>query len=508
MAIEAVATAGGEGEGGAVVAGFHKMISSSLRASALDMAAAEFKFPGGGRASSGKPESWEIYGHRSKIVIGLQRRSRHDRRFQSAFGLGRLATNSSSWSPLCMSALGAFSKRLSNRSLAGHNEEKRLRSLLPLLHVLALRCISCCEDMEDDDSVEEPARGGGRGMAIDPLDGLLFPTQDRLTDWRIWGLPHNPPPRCAPAMDWLFRWGNSSQDTVDKRSVAYLRLLHASLRRNLAAPKRTAAHREDLTNCLRELANLLVWADGDPGDAEILDSFIEAKIHIYLVKFLYLTEDDATILELLRFYNVFFESLRPGNFLWFFLSNSYMNDVISVKYNVENEEIASFVCTLLKNLSTKINPETASLFYNDVGRRREGNRGRCGDGERSIRKETLKYFFGQRLNDFPLFSEAWKYYAHEEGMLRIASRTIILNLFKVRDLARECASIVTCLKDGSDSAANLIPASIDTCLDQILFFQDLFELNLDHVARELSRALIDILVEMLVAQVAAGGRIK
>jgi protein CLEC16A len=38
-------------------------------------------------------------------------------------------------------------------------------------------------------------------------------------------------------------------------------------------------------------------------------------------------------------------------------------------------------------------------------------------------------------NDFPLYTEAIKFFNHEEGMIRIAVRTLTLNVYRVEDEA-------------------------------------------------------------------------
>ena len=103
--------------------------------------------------------------------------------------------------------------------------------------------------------------------------------------------------------------------------------------------------------------------------------------------------------------------------------------------------------TLLKNLSLKMNAKTANLFYNEVKLYptalavfllRYGN---------DIVNDRVLFCPRQHLNDFPLFSEAAKYFRHEERMIRIAgmpsvtpcplaqhltgfaARTVTLNIF-------------------------------------------------------------------------------
>ena len=47
---------------------------------------------------------------------------------------------------------------------------------------------------------------------------------------------------------------------------------------------------------------------------------------------------------------------------------------------------------------------------------------------------TLTFIFTfQHTNDFPLYTEAIKFFNHSESMVRIAVRTLTLNVYKVED---------------------------------------------------------------------------
>ncbi|KAJ3050218.1 Protein CL16A [Rhizophlyctis rosea] len=174
--------------------------------------------------------------------------------------------------------------------------------------------------------------------------------------------------------------------------------------------------RDTIVRCLRELVEILIWADNNDS-SDCFDFFLEQKLHLLLLKILHVSVEDDIVLELLRFYNVFFESVQAGSILYFFLSNNHINDVIAFKYNTKNDEILSYYMTLLKNLSLKMNAKTANLFYN----------------ERADSSESL--------------SEAWHH--------------------------------------------------VDEAVDQLLYFQDLFALEVGDVAPALMDSLMEIVVTPL-----------
>ena len=93
---------------------------------------------------------------------------------------------------------------------------------------------------------------------------------------------------------------------------------------------------------------------------------------------LYLHSHDRLSIAILTFLNILFEGIGNMRFIcmisfekftqWlvYFMSNNYLNDIIRCKFNFTNEEIASLYITLLKNVSFKLNEDTLPLMFNDV----------------------------------------------------------------------------------------------------------------------------------------------
>ena len=48
----------------------------------------------------------------------------------------------------------------------------------------------------------------------------------------------------------------------------------------------------------------------------------------------------------------------------------------------------------------------------------------------TLNRNTIHFFFNERMNDFPLYTEAIKFFNHEESMIRVAVRTLTLNVYK------------------------------------------------------------------------------
>jgi protein CLEC16A len=83
----------------------------------------------------------------------------------------------------------------------------------------------------------------------------------------------------------------------------------------------------------------------------------------------------------------------------YLLSNNHINALISHEFDCSNEEILSYYVSFLKVLSHVL------------------------DGD------TIYFFRNEHLSDFPLYSEAVKFFNHHDTMTRVAVWTVILKIF-------------------------------------------------------------------------------
>lgn len=90
-------------------------------------------------------------------------------------------------------------------------------------------------------------------------------------------------------------------------------------------------------------------------------------------------------------------------FLDYLLSNNHVNSIIVHKFDFSDEDVMGYYILFLKTLSLKLNPHTIHFFYNE------------------------------HTHDFPLYTEAIKFFNHPESMVRIAVRTITLNVYRVQN---------------------------------------------------------------------------
>lgn len=122
--------------------------------------------------------------------------------------------------------------------------------------------------------------------------------------------------------------------------------------------------------------------------------------------------------QLLQTLNILFENIRHETSLYYLLSNNHVNSIIMHKFDLSDEEVMAYYISFIKTLSFKLNPHTIHFFFN--------------------------------TSDFPLYTEAIKYFNHPEKMVRIAVRILTLNVFKVDEksmLKFITGQTVPCLSD-------------------------------------------------------------
>ncbi|KNC83181.1 hypothetical protein SARC_04548 [Sphaeroforma arctica JP610] len=160
------------------------------------------------------------------------------------------------------------------------------------------------------------------------------------------------------------------------------------------------------------MAEILVW--GDQNNPSVFDFFLDKNLFVLFLELLNMKGVPYVKMQLLQCLNIIFENIRNESSLYYFMSNNYINNVITHKYDFSNEEILAYYISFMKTLSFRLSPSTISFFYNE------------------------------HQEDFPLYSEAIKFFNHKESMVRIAVRTIVLNIFKVeRVRAQVCRALTT-----------------------------------------------------------------
>lgn len=186
----------------------------------------------------------------------------------------------------------------------------------------------------------------------------------------------------------------------NRLSLDHLKYLYSVLERNTTVSEN---NRGLLVESLRSIAEILIW--GDQNDSSVFDFFLEKNMLSYFLHIMRQKSGGSSFVcvQLLQTLNILFENIRNETSLYYLLSNNLVNSIIVHKFDFSDEDVMGYYILFLKTLSLKLNTHTIHFFYNE------------------------------HTNDFPLYTEAIKFFNHPESMVRIAVRTITLNVYKVQN---------------------------------------------------------------------------
>ncbi|XP_044760092.1 protein CLEC16A homolog isoform X2 [Coccinella septempunctata] len=192
-------------------------------------------------------------------------------------------------------------------------------------------------------------------------------------------------------------------------SLEHLKYLYNVLSKNQTVSEH---NRGLLVETLRSIAEILIW--GDQNDSSVFDFFLEKNMLSFFLRIMRQRSGGSSFVcvQLLQTLNILFENIRNETSLYYLLSNNHVNSIIVHKFDFSDEEVMAYYISFLKTLSLKLNAHTIHFFYNE------------------------------HTNDFPLYTEAIKFFNHPESMVRIAVRTLTLNVYKVED-----ASMLAFIRD-------------------------------------------------------------
>ncbi|XP_013384394.1 protein CLEC16A [Lingula anatina] len=181
-------------------------------------------------------------------------------------------------------------------------------------------------------------------------------------------------------------------------SLEHLKFLYTVLCKNQTV---TEGNRSMLVETLRSISEILIW--GDQNDSSVFDFFLEKNMLSFFQRYMRQKGGRYLCVQLLQTLNILFENISNETSLYYLLSNNHINTIIVHKFDFSDEEVMAYYISFLKTLSLKLN------------------------------KHTIHFFYNEHTNDFPLYTEAIKFFNHSESMVRIAVRTITLNVYKVED---------------------------------------------------------------------------
>lgn len=261
-------------------------------------------------------------------------------------------------------------------------------------------------------------------------------------------------------------------------SPEHLKYLYNVLSKNQTVSEN---NRGLLVETLRSIAEILIW--GDQNDSSVFDFFLEKNMLSFFLRIMKQKCGSYVCVQLLQTLNILFENIRNETSLYYLLSNNHVNSIIVHKFDFSDEEVMAYYISFLKTLSLKLNAHTIHFFYNE------------------------------HTNDFPLYTEAIKFFNHSEGMVRIAVRTLTLNVYRVEDasmlafirdrtaapyfsnlvwfIGDHILELDTCVRNDADhQSQNRLSDLVAEHLDHLHYLNDILSLNISDLNKVLSDHLL------------------
>ncbi|XP_049817773.1 protein CLEC16A homolog isoform X2 [Aethina tumida] len=284
-------------------------------------------------------------------------------------------------------------------------------------------------------------------------------------------------------------WGRPK----NPHSLEHLKYLYNVLSRNQTVSEH---NRGLLVETLRSIAEILIW--GDQNDSSVFDFFLEKNMLSFFLRIMRQRSGGSSFVcvQLLQTLNILFENIRNETSLYYLLSNNHVNSIIVHKFDFSDEEVMAYYISFLKTLSLKLNAHTIHFFYNE------------------------------HTNDFPLYTEAIKFFNHPESMVRIAVRTLTLNVYKVEDasmlafirdrtaapyfsnivwfIGKHIQELDACVRNDADhQSQNRLADLVAEHLDHLHYLNDILCLNITDLNRVLTDHLLHkLLIPMYICSLA------
>lgn len=250
-------------------------------------------------------------------------------------------------------------------------------------------------------------------------------------------------------------------------------------------------NKDFVIEALRSIAELVTY--GDQHDSSFFEFFMEKQVLREFVRILKISKTITISLQLLQTMSIIIQNLKNEHAIHSLFSNEHINYLISYPFDFRNEELLSYYISFLRAISGNLNKSTISLLVE------------MQNGE---------------VVSFPLYVEAIRFAFHEESMIRIAVRALILNVYHVGDdsvnryvtsgpLANYFLDLVTFFKkqclylndlvvqalvDPSQELSSNVISTVDEIEDNLYYFSDVISAGIPDVDRLMTDNLLRYLV--------------
>ncbi|ETO20786.1 protein CLEC16A [Reticulomyxa filosa] len=174
---------------------------------------------------------------------------------------------------------------------------------------------------------------------------------------------------------------------------------------------------------LRQIAELMIW--GDQNNDNFFFFLAEKNILGNFLRIVRQKYDRDVTIQVLQTLSIMIQNISKQMSLYYLFSNNYINDMVVHDFDFMDNEILAYYISFLKTISLKLDRDVINFFFNAKAH------GVC--FVQMIIKRIWIWCLIYVGADFPLYSEALKFFKHKDQMVRIAVRTLTLNVFRVND---------------------------------------------------------------------------
>ena len=190
--------------------------------------------------------------------------------------------------------------------------------------------------------------------------------------------------------------------TRNKYTLQHLRYLHSQLVK-FRDSSSSGASEQQVATCvenLRSLSELMIY--GDKHNEQFFEFFCEKNMLTLLMNII--RENNLLVqVQVIQSMSILVQNMTNETAVYYLLSNNHINDIIRYGFDFSCEELQDWFASFLKALSLRLNTK------------------------------TVQFFFNQPRATFPLYTRALDFVNHQEPMVRIAMRTLTLNVYRVQD---------------------------------------------------------------------------
>jgi protein CLEC16A len=163
----------------------------------------------------------------------------------------------------------------------------------------------------------------------------------------------------------------------------------------------TEKNKDHLIERIRLMTEFQIW--GEKNNDSFFDFFCERNILELLLRILKSTKSRDVIIQIIQSLSMYLSNIDKAINSNYILSNNAINEFIMHTFDFDDEEVVDFYISFLKSLSLRLNTNPLQLFYNE------------------------------KYNNFPLLSQAIRFYNHKEAMVRTTVQNITLSVFRLKD---------------------------------------------------------------------------